>query len=89
MLQNVAYDRIAVYIVPKREGDVELEKLSRNSNSWQFFHQTREVLALGDGLHEQGGTVVAMESTSMYWKPIFNLLEGQLNILLVNPAHIK
>jgi transposase len=30
-----------------------------------------------------------MESTGVYWKPLFNLLEGQVTILLVNPAHIK
>ena len=54
-----------------------------------FSTMTREVLVLGDWLHEHGCTVVAMESTGVYWKPIFNLLEGQLTILLVNPAHIK
>jgi transposase len=34
-------------------------------------------------------THVAMESTGEFWKPIFNLLEGHLTILLVNAAHIK
>src|SRR5262249_3464800 len=32
---------------------------------------------------------VAMESTGVYWKPLFNLLEGALEVLLVNPEHIK
>ena len=54
-----------------------------------FSTMTREVLALGDWLQEHSCTVVAMESTGVYWKPIFNLLEGQLTILLGNPAHIK
>jgi transposase len=34
-------------------------------------------------------THVAMESTGEFWKPLFNLLEGHLTILLVNAAHIK
>lgn len=34
-------------------------------------------------------THVAMESTSEFWKPVFNLLEGHLTILVVNAAHIK
>ncbi len=33
--------------------------------------------------------VVAMESTGVYWKPLFNLLEGELEVLLVNPTHLK
>jgi transposase len=34
-------------------------------------------------------THVAMESTGEFWKPVFNLLEGQLTILVVNAAHSK
>ena len=34
-------------------------------------------------------THVAMESTGVYWKPIWNVLEGQFELLLVNAAHIK
>ena len=30
-----------------------------------------------------------MESTGVFWKPIYNLLEGQFELLLVNPQHIK
>lgn len=30
-----------------------------------------------------------MESTGVYWKPVYNLLEGQFEILVVNPDHIK
>jgi transposase len=32
---------------------------------------------------------VAMESTGVYWKPIWNLLEGQVELLLVNAQHVK
>jgi transposase len=54
-----------------------------------FGTMTGELLALADWLHEQGCPVVAVESTGGYWEPIFNLLEAQVTVLLVNPAHIK
>lgn len=34
-------------------------------------------------------THVAMESTGVYWKPVWNVLEGKFTILLVNPQHMK
>src|SRR6266508_4574517 len=34
-------------------------------------------------------THVAMEATGSYWKPVFNLLEGQFTVWVVNAAHIK
>jgi len=40
-------------------------------------------------LKAQGVTHVAMESTGVFWKPIYNLLEEHFSILLVNPAHCK
>jgi transposase len=54
-----------------------------------FGTVTAELLALSDWLAEQGVTHVAMESTGVYWKPIFNLLEGRFAVLLVNARHIK
>jgi len=50
---------------------------------------THEVLALADWLAEQQVTHVALESTGVYWKPIWNLLEDRFALLLVNPRHIK
>jgi transposase len=54
-----------------------------------FGTLTSELLALADWLAEQGVTHVAMESTGVYWKPVWNLLEGQFQVLLVNARHIK
>jgi transposase len=54
-----------------------------------FGTMTDELLALGDWLAEAGCTRVAMESTGVYWKPIWNLLEGQFELLLANAQHIK
>jgi transposase len=50
---------------------------------------TDELLALSDWLAAQGVAQVAMESTGVYWKPIFNLLEGRFPVMLVNAQHIK
>jgi transposase len=54
-----------------------------------FGAMTAQLLELADWLAEQGVTHVAMESTGVYWKPIWNLLEGQFQILLVNAQHVK
>jgi transposase len=40
-------------------------------------------------LESEGVTIVAMESTGVYWKPVFNILEGRLPVLLVNAQHLK
>jgi transposase len=54
-----------------------------------FGTMTGELLALSDWLAGQGVTHVAMESTGVYWKPVFNLPEGRFEVLLVNPGHMK
>jgi transposase len=54
-----------------------------------FGTMTRDLLALGDWLRAAGCPHVAFESTGVYWKPIFNLLEGEMTVLLVNAQHIK
>ena len=47
------------------------------------------MLRLGDWLASQGVTIVAMESTGVYWKPVWNLLEDRFELMLVNAQHIK
>jgi transposase len=54
-----------------------------------FGTTTVELLELVDWLHEWGCSHVAMESTGDYWKPIYNLLEGEFKVLLVNAQHVK
>jgi transposase len=54
-----------------------------------FGTMTEDLLALLDWLVEAGCTHVAMESTGVYWKPIFNVLEGSVEVLVVNAQHIK
>ena len=54
-----------------------------------FGTMTADLLELGDWLTEKGVTHVALESTGVYWHPVWNLLEGQVELLLVNAQHIK
>jgi transposase len=54
-----------------------------------FSTMTGELLALRAWLQELQVSEVAMESTGVFWKPIWNILEGFFQLLLVNPAHMK
>jgi transposase len=54
-----------------------------------FGTMTQDLLALSDWLTASGCTHVAMESTGVFWKPIYNLLEGAFTVLVVNAQPIK
>ena len=55
-----------------------------------FGTMTADLLRLGDWLGSNGVTHVAMESTGVFWKPIYNILEGlDLTLLVVNAQQIK
>jgi transposase len=54
-----------------------------------FSSFTESIEELRDWLKENQITHVAMESTGIYWKPVFNILEEDFEIILVNASHIK
>jgi transposase len=54
-----------------------------------FGTSSGELLRLGDWLVERKIQIAAMESTGVYWKPVWNLLEDRLALMLVNAQHIK
>ena len=54
-----------------------------------FATTTQGLLALADWLTNQQITHVAMESTGIYWRPVFNILEGAFTVILVNAQHMK
>jgi len=62
-------------------------KVSRQVRT--FATTTANLLALADWLGSHGVTHVAMESTGVYWRPIFNVLEGSFEVILVNAQHMK
>jgi len=55
----------------------------------KFGTFTGELLQLSDWLREVQVTHVAMESTGEYWKPIYNVLEGQFELVVANAYHLK
>lgn len=54
-----------------------------------FGTMTKDLMALSDWLSQHQVTHVAMESTGVYWKPVWNILEGNFELLLANARHIK
>jgi transposase len=54
-----------------------------------FGTMTADLLALNDWLNAQRVEQVALESTGVYWRPVFNLLEADHAIILVNAQHLK
>ena len=54
-----------------------------------FGTMTTDLLALAEWLDAAACTHVAMESTGVFWKPIYNLLEGTFELLVVNAQHMK
>jgi transposase len=54
-----------------------------------YSTMTPQLLELHDWLKEQGCSHSAFEATGVYWKPVFNLLEGDFDILVVNAHQMK
>lgn len=54
-----------------------------------FSSFTESIEELRDWLKANQITHVAMESTGVYWKPVFNILEEYFEIILVNASHLK
>src|SRR6185437_12652439 len=55
----------------------------------RFSTMAADLLALRDWLGELGVTHVAMESSGVYWKPVYYVLEDEFELLLVNAQHVK
>jgi hypothetical protein len=54
-----------------------------------FTTMSEDLLRLVDWVQAAGCTHLAMESTGVYWKPLYNLCEGLFTVLVVNAQHIK
>ncbi|HEX4714653.1 MAG TPA: IS110 family transposase [Ktedonobacteraceae bacterium] len=67
----------------------ETESGQRHKETRTFRTVSSELLHLLDWLKAAECTHVAMESTGVYWKPIYNILEGHFELLVVNAQHIK
>lgn len=65
------------------------ERGGRQVTTHTFGTMTSDLLAIRDWLHTCGVTHVAMESTGIYWRPLYYVLEEQFTLLLVNMQHLK
>ncbi len=73
---------VACVLVTQEDGSVQRTVRT-------FGTMTGELLALADWLDTHGITHIAMESTGVYWCPIFNVLEDEARtVVLVNPQHV-
>lgn len=72
---------VATIILPAPAGG-----LVKETRTFETF--TADLLTLSDWLQDHAVTHVAMESTGEYWRPIYNILEGNFEVLLVNAQHM-
>jgi transposase len=80
---DVHKDTVVVCVRLTEEGGKTVQEIQT------FGTTTPDLLALRDWLESIDVTHVAMESTGVYWKPVYYLLEDVFTVLLVNAAHIK
>ena len=73
---------VAAIIVPDGQGGLHKETRT-------FGTMTTDLLTLSDWLVGHSVTHAAMESTGEYWKPPFNILESNFEVMLVNAQHVK
>jgi transposase len=78
------HKKTVVVCVRQVEADGTVRKQTRT-----FGTMTADLLELADWLKTQGVRHAAMESTGVYWKPIWHILEGAFELILVNACHIK
>ena len=72
---------VATVRIPRPEG-------GRHQQTWTFATTTAGLLSLADWLASYGVTLVGMESTSVYWKPVYYVLEHRFECWLLNAQHM-
>ncbi len=90
---RIIYEQVAGLDIHKK---TEVACRMRVNTEQRLEHETRtfgtmtqELLQLHDWLSEWECSPVAMESTADYWKPVYNILEGDFEVRLVNAQHVK
>src|SRR2546429_9495509 len=73
---------VACLLIVRKDGKVQKQMRT-------FGTTTQELLSLRQWLLSEGCTQVAMESTGVYWKPVYTILEGALEIVVANAQHVK
>jgi transposase len=89
---NIVYERCARLDVHKKSVNACVitpdAKGNRHKEHERFSTMTPDLLRLRQWLSARDVTHVAMESTSVYWQPVYALLEEHFELLLVNAQHI-
>ena len=78
------HKKVGVACVLLTEADGSVQRQVRT-----FSAMTADLLACLDWLEGLQVEIVAMESTGVYWRPVFQVLEGHLKVMLVNAQHMK
>lgn len=73
---------VACLLIVRKDGRVQKQLRT-------FGTTTRELLSLRQWLFSEGCTQVALESTGVYWKPVYAILEGAFQIVVANAQHVK
>jgi len=73
---------VVCVITPDKQGQ-------RHKEQRTFSTMMPDLLRMRQWFQSLGVTHVAMESTGSFWKPIFNILEGYLEVQVVNAQHLK
>jgi hypothetical protein len=76
--------KTVVTTIMKTQADGSVQEWTRT-----FLTMTADLLALDDWLGSHGIEIIAMESTGVFWRPVFNLLEEGRQVILVNAQHMK
>jgi transposase len=75
---------VACLLVAATEHEPERKEIRQFGSTWQ------ELLSLVQWLRDAGCTHIAMESTGVYWRPVFNALEESFEgVMIINAQHIK
>jgi len=90
---RITYERVAGMDVHKKSVVVTRMRVTAEERiEWEtrtFGTTTPELLQLHDWLQEWACSHVALESTGDYWKPVYNLLEEEFEVWVVNAQHVK
>jgi transposase len=73
---------VACLLIVRKDGRVQKQLRT-------FGTTTRELLSLREWLLSESCTHVALESTGVYWKPVYAILEGALQMVVANAQHVK
>jgi transposase len=88
----IIYKRVAGLDVHKKTVvATRMRVTAEDTTEWEtvtFETTTPDLLKLHDWLLEWALSYVAMESTGDYWRPVYNILEGSLEVLVVNAQHV-